>query len=131
MSAPAQPAEPSATPARDPIAFTLIGAVILFLVLELGVTWLAGRIDPTWSALVASAAMVGLALVLERLFFKRAPLAALHVLGYNRLDLPSLVVAGCVTLVMSFRSIAMPTSADMPLLDADFKLARLLARLPL
>jgi membrane protease YdiL (CAAX protease family) len=43
--------------------------------------------------------MIGLALLLERLFFKRAPLDALYVLGYKRLNLPSFVVAGCITLV--------------------------------
>lgn len=98
MTAPAQ----RAAPARDPIAYIVLGALLMFLVLELGVAWLGGWFDPTWSALIASAAMVALALLFERVFFHRAPRTALYILGYKRVDVPSLVVGACVTLVMLF-----------------------------
>jgi membrane protease YdiL (CAAX protease family) len=113
MSAPDRPAQPT----RDPIAYTLLGAILLFLVLELGVAWLAGWLDPTWSALIASVAMVALALLLERVFFHRAPRAALYILGYKRVDVPSLVVGACVVLVMLafFPIFAAATGAQLTL----------------
>ena len=65
------------------ITLLLIGSVILFATLEIGVTWLAGQVDQTWAALIVTVIMLILALILEKFFFGLNPLDALRGLGYG------------------------------------------------
>lgn len=61
----------------------LFGAFLLFLILQVGLTWLAPRMDQTWSQLPVAAVMLTVALLLEKLFWGRSPVAALCVLGFG------------------------------------------------
>ncbi len=90
----------SAPPARTTIGLTLVGCALMFLVLQIGTTWLTGRIDMTWSALIATSTMLGLALLLEKLFFKRGLLPALRALGFRRPNAHALAVAGIIAPIM-------------------------------
>jgi len=90
----------SAPPARTTIGLILVGCALMFLVLQIGTTWLTGRFDMTWSALIATSTMLGLALLLEKLFFKRGRLPALRALGFRRPNPPALAVAGIIALIM-------------------------------
>src|SRR5689334_22555593 len=90
----------SASPARTAIALLLVGCALMFVVLQIGTTWLTGRFDMTWSALIATTTMLGLALLLDKLFFKRGLLPALRALGFRRPNLPALAVAGIIALIM-------------------------------
>ena len=101
-----QPSEPRTTGGAQPgarfgpVARILAGCAVLFLVLQLGATWLMGTFDPTVSALIASAAMLGAALLVEKLLFGRGPSAALAALGFGRPAPRALLVAAVVALIM-------------------------------
>lgn len=75
------------------IGMVLLGALLLFLILQVGLTWLALRMDQTWSQLLMAAVMLTIALLLEKLFWGRQPLEALHALGFVRATWRSIGVA--------------------------------------
>src|SRR4051794_21049864 len=82
------------------IALLLSGCVLMFLVLQLGTTWLTSSFDMTWSALLTTITMLGLALVLEKQCFNRRWSTGLQALGFRRPRLPALAVAGIIALIM-------------------------------
>ena len=77
---------PGAGLTRNPIRHFLFGCALMFLVIQFGTIWLAGTLDLTWSALIATGVMLGLALGLEKWSFKRDPFAALNALGFGALS---------------------------------------------
>jgi membrane protease YdiL (CAAX protease family) len=97
------PYAPAHAPERTPRQATwliLAGAAVMFLILQLGVTLLAARIDPTWSAFIATAVMLVVALAYERLAFACSPAEALRALGWVRADPRAVAVALVVSAVM-------------------------------
>lgn len=87
---------------RRAIGSILIGCAGMFLILQIGTTWLAGKLDMTWAALIVTAIMLGVAVVCERLVFKHTLPQALRVLGFGRLNVRALlavVVIACIMLM--------------------------------
>lgn len=78
----------------------LLGALLLFLILQLGLTWLAPRMDQTWSQLLVAAVMLTVALLLEKLFWGRQPLAALGAMGFVRTNWPTVLIALLISALM-------------------------------
>lgn len=78
----------------------LLGALLLFLILQIGSTWLAPRMDQTWSQPLVAAVMLTLALLLEKLFWGRQPLAALRMLGFGRTNGQAVAVAAILSALM-------------------------------
>jgi len=72
----------------------------MFLILQVGVTLLISIVDQTWSALIATAAMVAFAFVFERLALARRPIEALRALGWVRSNLRAVMVAVILSAVM-------------------------------
>jgi membrane protease YdiL (CAAX protease family) len=97
MSVSVQVAEES--PRRN-ISLVLIGSAILFVILNYGLTWLAGILDATWAALIVTASMLLVALLLERLFFKREAAQGLLALGFDRPNGRAVLVATIIALLM-------------------------------
>jgi membrane protease YdiL (CAAX protease family) len=85
---------------RRAVVSILIGCAIMFGILQLGVTWLAAELDPTWAAIIVTAVMLVVAVTLERLFFKRDTAQGLSVLGFRRPNPRALLVAAIIALVM-------------------------------
>jgi len=71
----------------------LLGAVLMFLILQFGVTFLASVMDMTWSALINTATMLVFALAFEHLVFARRPVESLRALGWRKANLRATLVA--------------------------------------
>jgi membrane protease YdiL (CAAX protease family) len=71
----------------------LLSAVVMFLILQFGVTFLTSIIDLTWSAFIGTTAMLGFALSFERIVFARHPVEALRALGWGRAKFRAVLVA--------------------------------------
>jgi membrane protease YdiL (CAAX protease family) len=78
----------------------LSGCLLLYLILQVGLTWLAPRMDQTWSQLLVAAVMLTVALLLEKLFWGRQPLAALRMLGFGKANWRAMVVAVIISALM-------------------------------
>jgi hypothetical protein len=85
----AQPEAAARAARRNTFGKVLAGFIPLFLVLEFGPILLLPRIGQTWAVLVAAAAMLGLAVLIEVMLFKYGPFQALRQLGYGRVGAPS------------------------------------------
>jgi membrane protease YdiL (CAAX protease family) len=87
-------------PARSVVWPVLIGAALMFLILQAGLTWLAKFLDWTWSALLTTAAMLALALALERFVFGRPLAVSVRALGWVRASPRAMLVAALIGLAM-------------------------------
>lgn len=85
---------------RKSIVLTLVGSVVLFAILQIGVTWLAGQIDQTWAALAATLVMLFAAILLGRAFFGLKPLEALRDLGYGPWKPRTVLAAATIAMLM-------------------------------
>jgi membrane protease YdiL (CAAX protease family) len=86
--------------ARQTTWLILAGAAIMFLILQLGVTLLISVVDQTWSALIATAAMVAFVFAFERLALARRPVEAVRALGWVRSNFRAVLVAVVVSAAM-------------------------------
>jgi membrane protease YdiL (CAAX protease family) len=80
-------------PVQQTTWLILLGAVVMFLILQFGVTFLVSIFDLTWSALIGTAAMLGFTLAFERIVFARRPVEALSALGWGRANSRAVLVA--------------------------------------
>ena len=85
---------------RQSITLVLIGSAILFIILQFGVTWLAGLWDQTWAALVITAFMLAVAVLLEKLFFRHNLSQGLSTLGLGRPHGRAILAALIIVLFM-------------------------------
>ena len=85
---------------RQTTWLVLIGAVVMFLILQVGVTLLISVVDQTWSALIATAAMVAFALAFERLALARRPVEAQRAMGWVRSNYRAVLVAVILSAAM-------------------------------
>jgi membrane protease YdiL (CAAX protease family) len=74
----------------------LLGAALMFAVLQVGLTVLVPSLGMTWTPVLVTLAMFALLFVIERVAFGRNPLAALAAVGFGRPTRGSLVVAAIV-----------------------------------
>jgi len=81
-------------------SLVLLGALLLYLILQVGLTWLAPRLDQTWSQLWVTIMMLVVALLLEKLFWGRQPLAAFRVLGFVQANWRAVAVAVIISALM-------------------------------
>lgn len=88
------------TLSRRPILSILVGAAVMFVILELGVTWLAALLDQTWAALIVTAVMVFVAVLFERQIFKHDTAQGLRVIGYGQPNPRAILAAVIIGLVM-------------------------------
>ena len=72
----------------------------MFLILQVGVTFLLSLIDLTWGALIGTTAMLVFVLAFEWFVFVRRPIEALRALGWGRANPRSLLVAGILSIIM-------------------------------
>jgi membrane protease YdiL (CAAX protease family) len=95
----------------------LLGCLLLYLILQAGMMGLASHLDQTWSQLLVGAIMLMVALLLERLFWGRRPLAALGALGFVRTHWRAVLVALLISTIMLlfFPSFAWLTGARIHL----------------
>jgi membrane protease YdiL (CAAX protease family) len=87
-------------PRATTTGLVLLGCLLLYLILQGGLTWLAPRMDQTWSQLLVATTMLIVALLLEKLFWGRQPLAALRVLGFGRASWRAVLVAVIISAIM-------------------------------
>jgi len=92
--------QPVETSSRRAITSILIGCTIMFVILELGVTWLAALLDQTWAALIVTAVMIFVALLFERQAFKHDAAQGLRAIGYGRPNPRAILVAVIIGLIM-------------------------------
>lgn len=78
----------------------LLGALLLYLILQLGLNWLTPWLDQTWSQLLVATSMLIVALLLEKIFWGRQPLAALRMLGFGRASGRAVLVAVIIGALM-------------------------------
>jgi membrane protease YdiL (CAAX protease family) len=90
----------SERPARHTARFILLGAGIMFLILQFGVTSLVPIMDLTWSSLIGTAAMLVFVLASERFVFARRPAEALRALGWGRANPRAMLVAVILSVAM-------------------------------
>ena len=99
-----QPSELDAPKARSSsrraVISILIGSLVLFAILQFGVTWLASIWDQTWAALVITALMLVVAVIFKRLFFKHDTPQALNALGFGSPNGRAILVAGIIAVIM-------------------------------
>ena len=88
------------TSSRRAIPSILIGCAMMFVVLELGVTWLAALLDQTWAALIVTAVMVFIAVLFERKAFKHDTAQGLQAIGYGKPNPRAILVAVIIGLIM-------------------------------
>ncbi len=88
------------TSARRAIPSILIGCATMFVILELGVTFLAALLDQTWAALIVTAIMVLVALLFERQAFKHHAPQSLRAIGYGKPNPRAILVAAILGLIM-------------------------------
>jgi len=86
--------------ARQTTWLILLGAGVMFLILQFGVTFLVSMMDLTWSALIGTAVMLAFVLALERLVFARRPVEALSALGWGRANPRAMLVAVILSVAM-------------------------------
>jgi len=105
------------TSSRRAIPSILIGCAMMFVILELGVTWLAALLDQTWAALIVTAIMVLVAVLFERQAFKKDAAQGLRAVGYGRPNLRAIWVAAIIGLIMLafFPIFSMITGAQITL----------------
>lgn len=87
-------------PRMTTIGLVLLGCLLLYLILQLGLNWLTPRLDQTWSQLLVATIMLIVALLIEKLFWGRQPLAALRVLGFGRAKWQAILVAVIISVLM-------------------------------
>jgi membrane protease YdiL (CAAX protease family) len=85
---------------RLAVFYILIGCFILFGILEIGVTRLSAAFDQTWAAMLTTMIMLTVAVILEKLFFKRGLAQGLSALGFGRSTAGALSVAGMIVALM-------------------------------
>jgi membrane protease YdiL (CAAX protease family) len=88
------------TSSRRAISAILIGCAMMFVILELGVAWLAASLDQSWAALIVTAIMVLVAILFERQAFKHSAAEGLRVIGFGRPNRRAVLVAAIIGLVM-------------------------------
>ena len=88
------------TSSHRAISSILIGCATMFVILELGVTWLAAVLDQTWAALIVTTIMVLAAVLFERQAFKHAAAEGLRAIGYGRPNPRAILVAAIIGLIM-------------------------------
>lgn len=95
----------------------LLAAVIMFVILQFGVTFLMSIMDFTWSALIGTVAMLTFALGVERLLFARNPIRGLSALGWKHANSRALLVAVILSSIMLafFPVVALVWSVPMEL----------------
>ena len=86
--------------ARRAVIFILIGSAILFSILQFGVTRLAQLLDQTSAALLVTGTMLIVAVLLQRVFYKRNVLQGLSALGFGRPNVRAILVAAIIASVM-------------------------------
>jgi membrane protease YdiL (CAAX protease family) len=100
MTTPYAPAHAPERTARQTLWLILAGGAVMFLILQVGVTLLASRIDPTWSAFIATGVMLAAALAYERLAFARPLAESLRALGWVRANPRAVGVAVILSAAM-------------------------------
>ena len=80
---------------RD-VGRVVLGAAAMFAILQGGLTLLISRFDQTTSALIVLSVMLGVALGIERLVYRRNVRASLAALGFRRGDPRAVVAAGLI-----------------------------------
>jgi membrane protease YdiL (CAAX protease family) len=85
---------------RAALVPVLVGCALMFAVLQFGPGWLMQWLDQSGSAIVAAAAMLAVALALERAFHGRGPAAAWRALGWGAPRMGALAVAAILALAM-------------------------------
>jgi uncharacterized membrane protein len=88
------------TPSRRAISSILIGCAMMFVILELGVTLLAARLDQTWAAVIVTTIMVLLAVLFERQAFKHDAARGLRAIGYGKPNPRAILVAVIIGFIM-------------------------------
>jgi membrane protease YdiL (CAAX protease family) len=88
------------TSSRRVVPSILIGCAMMFVILELGVAFLAPRLDQTWAALIVTAIMVLVALLFERQAFKHNAAQGLRAIGYGKPNPRAILVAVIIGLIM-------------------------------
>jgi membrane protease YdiL (CAAX protease family) len=88
------------TPSRRAIPSILIGCAMMFVILELGVTFLAARLDQTWAAGIVTTIMVLLAVLFERQAFKHDAAQGLRAIGYGKPNPRAILVAVIIGFIM-------------------------------
>ena len=88
------------TSSQSSRARTLLGAAILFCILQFGITWVASYFDFTWSAFIITPIVVSTALILESILFKRTGQSAWHALGFGLPNLRAILAAGLIALAL-------------------------------
>jgi membrane protease YdiL (CAAX protease family) len=94
------PAFASVPSVRQTTWLILLVALVMFLILQFGVTLLLSITDFTWSALFGTAAMLTFVLVIEHFTFARRPVKALRALGWGRADPRAVLVAVILSSIM-------------------------------
>jgi membrane protease YdiL (CAAX protease family) len=88
------------TSSRRAISSILIGCAMMFVILELGVTWLAALLDQTWAALIVTAVTVLVAVLFEKQAFKHGATQSLRAIGYGKPNPRAILVAAMIGLLM-------------------------------
>jgi membrane protease YdiL (CAAX protease family) len=78
----------------------LLGAGLMFLILQFGVTFLISVMDLTWSAIIGTATMLVFVLSFERLVFARRPVESLRALGWGQANFRATLVAVILSVAM-------------------------------
>ena len=76
----------------------LLGAVVMFLILQFGLTFLVSSMDPTWSAFLSTMTMLLFVLAFERFVFARRSVEALSALGWVGAK-PSAILVAVILIV--------------------------------
>jgi membrane protease YdiL (CAAX protease family) len=90
----------SERPARRTIWLVLLGAGVMFIILQFGLTFLVSIMDLTWSALVVTAAMLAFVLAFERFVFARRSVEALSALGWGSANPRAVLVTVILSVAM-------------------------------
>ena len=88
------------TSSRRAIPSILVGCAMMFVILELGVTFLAALLDQTWAAMIVTAIMVLVALLFKRQAFKHKAAQSLRAIGFGRPNPRAILVAAIIGLSM-------------------------------
>ena len=102
---------------RRATGLILLGCAVMFLILQVGTTWLAEMLDPTWAALIVTALMLSVAVVCERVVFTLRLPQALRALGFGRPHARTLLLAGSIaaSMLLFFPVFALTTAAPLRL----------------
>lgn len=88
------------TSSRRALPSILIGCAMMFVILELGVTLLAARLDQTWAAVIVTTIMVLVAVLFESQAFKHDAAQGLRAIGYGRPNPRAILVAVIIGFIM-------------------------------